>query len=152
MILRSFRVPNQEKVMGAAVNEEAIRAAQLENQTMIASVMLGGPQVAQVLPNQNHRLHLQAHPSVQEDASFQQLPQPLQQQVIQMVQQHMQMHQQALQQQATGGGKAVPSMDDAAPSGNGNPAMDMASGTINKVRSDAQKISQSSAVTNPDQN
>ena len=36
--------------------------------------------------------------------------------------------------------------------GGGNPAMDMASSTINKVRGDAQKISQSGAVTNPDQN
>ena len=155
MILRSFRVPNQEKILGMAVNEEAIRAAQLENQTMIASLMLGSAQIAQVLPNQNHRLHIQAHPSIQEDQSFMQLPQPMQQQVIQMVQQHIQMHQQILQQQATGGGgKSVPSMQDAAGANGsgGNPAMEMASGTINKVRSDAQKISQSGAVANPDQN
>lgn len=153
MVLRSFRVPNQEKVMGAAVNQEAIRAAQLENQAMVASMLLGNPQPAQVLPSQNHRLHLQTHPQIQQDQSFAQLPPPMQQQVIQMVQQHMQQHQQVIQQQASGG-KAIPSMKDGAgtPSGNGNTAMDMAEGTINKVRSDAQKISQRGAVTNPDQN
>ena len=150
MILRSFRVPNAEKVMGNAVNEEAIRAAQLENQVMIASVLSGQPAPAPVLPNQNHRLHLQTHPQIQQDPQFAQMPPQIQQQVIQLVQQHLQAHQQATQQKASG--KAVPSMKDAGGGGGGTPAMDMASSTINKVRGDAQKISQSGAVTNPDQN
>ena len=149
MILRSFRVPNAEKVMGNAVNEEAIRAAQLENQVMIASVMSGQPAPVPVLPNQHHRLHLQTHPQIQQDPQFAQLPPQIQQQLVQLLQQHLQGHQQAVQQKASG--KAVPSMKDAG-GGGGNPAMDMASGTINKVRGDAQKISQSAAVTNPDQN
>ena len=82
---------------------------------------------------------------------MQQVPPQLQQQIIQMVQAHMQEHQQAIQQKA--GGKPVQPMSDQARAGsNGNSAMGMAEGTINKVRSDAQKVSQRGAVTNPDQN
>ena len=151
MILRSFRVPNQEKILGQAVNEEAVRAAQLENQTMIASTMMGNATPAEVLPNQNHRVHLQTHPTIMQSQEMQQVPPQLQQQIIQMVQAHMQEHQQAIQQKA--GGKPVQSMSDQARAGsNGNSAMGMAEGTINKVRSDAQKVSQRGAVTNPDQN
>ena len=151
MILRSFRVPNQEKILGQAVNEEAVRAALLENQTMIASTMMGNATPAEVLPNQNHRVHLQTHPTIMQSQEMQQVPPQLQQQIIQMVQAHMQEHQQAIQQKA--GGKPVQSMSDQARAGsNGNSAMGMAEGTINKVRSDAQKVSQRGAVTNPDQN
>lgn len=156
MILRTFRVPNPEKIMGPAFKQEAIRAAQLENQMMMASLLLGNPQPAQVLPAQDHDLHIPTHQGIQQDPMFQQLPPHMKQQALQMDQQHIQMHQQMMQQQAqgaqaaAGGSKTVPSSRDV--SGQGDSPIQEASNAISRTRSNAQTISQKAASADPNQN
>lgn len=156
MVLRTFRVPNQERIMGPAFKEEAIRAAQLENQAMIMSLTLGDPQVVQVLPNQDHDIHAQVHGQMQQDPLFAQLPPALQQQATQLVQQHVQMHGQALQAKAQQGavqGNNQVSVGDLAGTGslNGNGTLGMVRDVLSQTRSNAQNVSQA-VTTNPEQN
>jgi hypothetical protein len=118
-LLRAFRVPNMEKFIGQSSTIDAQRAANYENQLMMAG------QKVEVMPIENHRAHSPVHkglvespesPLVQGIQQMQQLgpaiqpeqAQQLQQlvQIVQVVQQHLADHQEAFQQiiQGPGGG------------------------------------------------
>jgi len=92
-----------EKLMIDDTNIEAQRAAQLENRTMITQMQDPG-----VLPEQDHKAHIQIHQTAREDPAFQQLMMRLQagdqsaqlqmQQIEAVLSQHMQQHQAVAQQ------------------------------------------------------
>ena len=170
-LLRAFRVPNMEKFIGQSATVDAQRAAQYENQLMMAG------QKVQVVPTENHRAHAPVHkalvespesPLVQGIQQLQQLgpamqpeqAQQLQQLVtaVQAVQQHLQQHQAAFEQIAAGlqggsgggGGGRIRNVSDqaAGSSDNANAAADQIQSA---VRSNAQTISQPQNL-NRDQN
>jgi hypothetical protein len=124
MLLRSGRVKDIEKLLSDQVKQEAIRAAQLENQ----HIMLRG-QDPGVLPGQDHQVHEQYHAQAAADPAFQQLA-PLQQQAAgQLIQQHIAQHQQARQRLM---GSAKPAVGRGRMSGQPR-------GIIGRVQSNAQK-------------
>jgi hypothetical protein len=163
-LLRAFRVPNMEKFIGQSSTIDAQRAANYENQLMMAG------QKVEVMPIENHRAHSPIHkglvespesPLVQGMQQLQQLgpamqpeqAQQLQQLVktVQVVQQHLADHQEAFQQiiQGPGGGGGgggagsarIKNMSDQA-AGSPESAVSGAKEIDSAVRSKAQRISQ----------
>jgi len=155
MLLRTFRVPNPDRFLGPELDMEATRAAQLENQFIASRMMDPG-----VLPTQDHDVHLAEHMKAQQDPQILQFIQGLvqtnpqaPQMIVQLFQQHVAQHQQFQQQigkpggGAPGGGKAIPSMRDAAGS---RSQLETASGLQSQVRSNSQRMGQSVSI-NPNQ-
>jgi hypothetical protein len=166
LILRAFRVPNAERFLGPESNAEAVRAAQLENQFMVARMQDPG-----VLPTQDHDTHLRIHSqAIQDPAVVQYVQQQMQmnpgaaQMFQQVLQGHVQAHQQASMQRLQGGGggpggapsgntgKTMPSMRDAGSGAAGvrNP-MEQAQNLQSEVRGNAQRMGQSVSI-NAEQN
>ena len=97
MVLASARKKDIDKMFSDKVKEEAVRAAQNENQLMM---YLG--QDTGVLAGQDHQTHLQQHMAIQQNPAFQGLAPMQQQTVMGLLQQHVAAHQQAAQQQVQG--------------------------------------------------
>ena len=152
LVLRAFRVSDQDKFIKTSADAEAVRAAQLENQFLAARQQDPG-----VLPTQDHQVHLQQHAKAGEDpAVTQYLQQQMQinpqaiQQFQQLLQRHTQQHQQFLQGQAQGqplqeSEKTIPSTRD------GNNVQAQAQALQSVVRSNAQRVGQTVNI-NTEQN
>jgi len=147
-MLASSAEVDVDKLIQSGEDPEATRAAQLENDRIIARSMNGNAQSADpgVLPEQDHPAHMTTHQQYQQNPSYQQLVQAAQQvnaqqiptnpqaaqivQVIdQLMQQHMQVHQQHQAQQVQGPAPA------AQPGGGGGDSIQSA------VRGNAQRTS-----------
>ena len=153
-LLRTFRVPNQDKLIGAKSRAEAVQAAQLEHQL----IFMGAP--PEPTPDQDHAVHVQVHQQIMQDQQYAQLMPQQQEQVQQTVQEHIQMHTQMVEQKATpgggggmagGGGGRVLSMRDRAQGASGDSANEGVADVMSATRSMGQRVSQD-AVTNRDQN
>ena len=152
LVLRAFRVSDMDKFIKQSADQEAVRAAQLENQFMAARQQDPG-----VLPAQDHQAHLQAHATAGEaPAVTQYLQQQMQlnpqskQQFQQLMQAHTQQHKQFLQGRAQGqpmqqSDKTIPSARD------GSNVQAQASALQSVVRSNAQRVGQTVNL-NTDQN
>lgn len=109
MLIDSARVPSAMKLLKGQGAIEAVRAAQLENALMLA----GAP--PQVVPGQNHRIHMKEHAPERfaDSPQWQQLMPMQQQQALVMAQQHVAEHEQAIQLAAGGqsGNVAQPNVD-----------------------------------------
>ena len=148
-LLRAFRVPNQEKLLGDTARWDAMRAAETENELMVMWAATGQPQSAPVNPKDDHQSHMPMHSNIQKSsAKFLQLPPELQQVVMQAVQQHLQEHQQSMQEKAQAGpqGGRIPSMADQGGGGGGDDAQNAVSKIDSAVRSSAQTMSQPNAI------
>jgi len=152
-LLRAFRVPNQEKLIGQTARWDAMRTAETENELMVMWAATGQPQSAPVNPQDDHQSHMPIHANIQQSsAKFLQLPPEMQQVVMQMVQQHHQEHQQIIQQKAQGGvsgGGKISSMADQGGGGGGGGGNDVQQAVQridSAVRSNAQDISQPNAI------
>jgi hypothetical protein len=138
-LLRAFRVPNQEKLIGEAANVDARRSAEYENTLFLAG------QASQVHPKENHRVHMEVHQLLAQSPQWQQLVQTnpmLAQQLAPAIDKHLQEHQQALQGQATGAPANISSLGDAG----GSPVGRQLGKIDSAVRSNAQDISQPGAL------
>ena len=150
-LLRAFRVPNPEKLIGQSARWDAMRTAETENELMILWAMTGQPQPAPVQPQDDHQGHMPMHQKIQQNSQkFLQLPPELQQVILQQVQVHTQQHHQMMQEKAAGGGGGggqkqasgqISSMGD-----QGNPVQSAVSKIDSAVRSSAQSISQPNAI------
>ena len=148
-LLRAFRVPNQEKLLGDTARWDAMRAAETENELMVMWAATGQPQSAPMNPKDDHQSHMPMHSNIQKSsAKFLQLPPELQQVVMQAVQQHLQEHQQSMQEKAQAGpqGGRIPSMADQGGGGGGDDAQKAVSKIDSAVRSSAQTMSQPNAI------
>jgi len=153
MLLRTFRVPNIEKLLPSD-NTAEVRAAQLENEWMAMQQRDPG-----VLPEQDHEVHMQIHQQAMQDPVVQQIVSAnpaMGMTMQQLVQSHMQQHQMATQarmQQAAqaggGGGGNINASSDGGPAGD---VVQASKGIQSQVRSGAQKISQGGASINRGQN
>ena len=137
------QIGDPEKLMIDDTNPEAVRAAQLENQYMILRQQDPG-----VLPEQDHRSHMETHAQYQADPTYQQITQRAQmmgaggipadpqaamavQQIDQLIMSHNQMHAQADQQQSASLGRTEGRTSAAGPQS-----------LISQVQSNAQEVSQ----------
>ena len=68
MLAATFNIPNVSKVMVKQIDEEATRAAQLENDRMISQMQDPG-----ITPKQNHKVHMETHGQYQQNQQYQQL-------------------------------------------------------------------------------
>jgi len=110
----AYEVVDPEKLLKDDLNEEAVRAAQLENDFILSRLQDPG-----VVPGQDNLAHLEAHPQIQAHPRYQQVVQAAQmrdpagnmlnlqavqtlQGINQIVQQHMAAHQQAEQEKQRG--------------------------------------------------
>ena len=146
-LLRAFRVPNPEKLIGDSSRWDAMRTAETENELMILWALTGQPQSAPVQPKDDHQGHMPMHQKIQQNSQrFLQLPPELQSVVMQVVQMHTQEHMQYLQEAAAGGGGGGPPNDGTISStgdvGGGNGIEQATSKIDSAVRSSAQVISQ----------
>lgn len=154
LVMRAFRVPDMDKFIKGSADQEAVRAAQLENQFFAARQQDPG-----VLPEQDHQVHLQTHQQAQQDPAVTQYLQQAMQvnpqaiQVFQQImQQHMQQHQQFIQGEAQGRApqpqqseKTIPSARDA------SNVQAQANNIQSVVRSNAQRVGQAANI-NTEQN
>ena len=154
LVMRAFRVPDMDKFIKGSADQEAVRAAQLENQFFAARQQDPG-----VLPEQDHQVHLQTHQQAQQDPAVTQYLQQAMQvnpqaiQIFQQImQQHMQQHQQFIQGEAQGRApqpqqseKTIPSARDA------SNVQAQASNIQSVVRSNAQRVGQAANI-NTEQN
>ncbi len=154
LVMRAFRVPDMDKFIKGSADQEAVRAAQLENQFFAARQQDPG-----VLPEQDHQVHLQTHQQAQQDPAVTQYLQQAMQvnpQAIQIFQQlmqrHIQQHQQYLQGEAQGRApqsqqseKTIPSVRDA------SNVQAQAQNIQSVVRSNAQRVGQAANI-NTEQN
>ena len=154
LVMRAFRVPDMDKFIKGSADQEAVRAAQLENQFFAARQQDPG-----VLPEQDHQVHLQTHQQAQQDPAVTQYLQQAMQvnpQAIQIFQQlmqrHIQQHQQYLQGEAQGRApqpqeseKTIPSARDA------SNVQAQAQNIQSVVRSNAQRVGQAANI-NTEQN
>jgi hypothetical protein len=151
-VLRAFRVPDLEDWMGTAGQNAEIRAAQLENQWMAMRLEDPG-----VLPEQDHKAHIETHQNVGEDPVVQQQMRQnpnILNQFAQVAQAHIQQHQQALEQMAGGQGAPAPSngrINGIGREGGGD-VQSLVGNIDSAVRSNAQSLSQDTAVINRSQN
>jgi hypothetical protein len=151
MLLRAFKVPNQEKLIGRSSDAPEVRTAQLENQFMASRMQDPG-----VLMEQDHQAHMRTHAQASQDpgvTSFLQQAMQMNPQAVQMfqmlMQQHLQQHQQFMQRKAMGKtNKVMPSARDQAGMGDPNT---QAKQLQNVVKSNAQRTSQTVGV-NTEQN
>ena len=143
MLAATFNIPNVSKVMVKQIDEEATRAAQLENDRMISQMQDPG-----ITPKQNHKVHMETHGQYQQNQQYQQLMQqaqatdergvpvnPQAAQMIQYIDQIMQGHQQAHQQAEQERAGQI----GGAPKPSARPEM----GLDSTVRSNAQDVSNS---------
>ena len=147
-LLRAFRVPNQDKLIGGAANLDAKRTAEYENMLFLSG------QNVQVHPQENHRAHMEVHRQVPQTPQWQQLVQQnplLAQQIAPALDQHMQQHQQALQQMA-GGGSAPARVGNLSDAGGLDTVRKQLSKVDSAVRSSAQETSQAVAAIDRNQN
>jgi len=154
LVMRAFRVPDMDKFIKGSADQEAVRAAQLENQFFAARQQDPG-----VLPEQDHQVHLQTHQQAQQDPAVTQYLQQAMQvnpqaiQIFQQImQQHMQQHQQFIQGEAQGRApqpqqseKTIPSARDA------SNVQAQANNIQSVVRSNAQRVGQAANI-NTEQN
>ena len=157
-LLRAFRVPNMDKMLGPGINTEAVRAAQLENQWMLLQGKDPG-----IAPEQDHEIHLKVHMEISKDEGVLKALQQNQGLLVGLqgaLQTHIQAHEQALQQKAAGGGGPAPSPGGQINSTRREGGGGSAAGTIagitqgiqSQVRSNAQTISQAGASIDRGQN
>lgn len=129
MLLNAFQQANPDKLLSEQVDEEAVRAAQLENRVIVTTGQDPG-----VLPGQDHQVHLEWHEQVQSDPAFATLMPAQQQQVMAVTEQHKAAHQQQMEALMPGQGPAPSSR--AAPQ-----AQTAATSVQGAVASNAQRMS-----------